>query len=248
VLRLVKGLADRGYDLFCTVSGWNNGDYKRELADMGVPYQELFLGWYYLRKPAWSLNSLRHAPTALADYRRLLKRFQPDLVFHSTYRSLVLLGLMIGRKNVLVAHDRWPRAWERALIRFFDNRVLTYIAISAFMRSELIRAGLRPGKVETIYNSADFGSRMRSESSSSIGNAPVLGIVGQVSERKGHHIAVEALARVRERNPDLTFRLKIFGTGSEQYISRVKQLTIGQSRELRCGRFHNHPAQSRWAV
>jgi glycosyltransferase involved in cell wall biosynthesis len=224
IIRLVQGLAERGYDLFCTVSGWNDGDYTRALAHIGVPYQEILLGWYYLRKPSWSLNSMRHAPAALAEYRRLLRTFRPDLVFHSSYRSLALLGCMIGRNNVMVIQDYWHKHWENRLVHLFDKRVRSYISPCDDIRSRLIAKGFSAWKIERVYNPAAFEEVIRRVIRVPPREVPAMGIVGQVIERKGHHVVVEALALIHKRFPTLKFQLKIFGNGSEEYAKRVRAL------------------------
>jgi glycosyltransferase involved in cell wall biosynthesis len=79
-----------------------------------------------------------------------------------------------------------------------------------------------------VNNSTEFSDDIRCFPLMQPRKVATLGLVGQVVERKGHHIAVEALARIRQRFPALEFRLKIFGTGPESYINRVKALATSR--------------------
>jgi glycosyltransferase involved in cell wall biosynthesis len=54
----------------------------------------------------------------------------------------------------------------------------------------------------------------------------VFGIAGQIIERKGHHLAFDAMAKVRKRLPGSSFRLKVYGDGDESYIAKLKAQSI----------------------
>lgn len=223
IVTIMRGLLDRGYAVESTVSGWNNGDFPRALRENGIPYRTLYLGWFYLTRPSWTVASLRNAPAALAGFGQMLRRFRPDLVFHGSYRSLAQVGWMVGPRNVVLVPDRWSRPWEWRLVHLLRRKVLAFIAPSDFIRDHLVRHGVPAGQAHAIHNPIPFGGEVRRPAGTEPRSVPTVGLVGQVVERKGHHVAIDALARVRERHRDLPFRLKVFGSGPDGYVATLKQ-------------------------
>jgi len=135
---------------------------------------------------------------------------------------------MVGPKNVVLIPDLWAKKWEWWLIRLFDNLVPKYIVNSEYMRGELINKGLAERKVQMVHNSTEFDDHIRCPPLAQPRDVPTFGLVGQVVERKGHHIVVEAMARIRARCPSLKFQLKIFGTGPDDYVKRIKALAAAR--------------------
>lgn len=232
ILTYIRGLHQLGFPLYCTVNGWNDGNFPRDIEAIGVPYESIKLGWFYLSKPWWTMDTMQHYPQALLAFRRVLRSFAPDLVIHSGYRSLASLAWLIGNRNVVAVQDYWSKPWEHRLVRRLDRRVRAYIACSDDIVRHLKGIGLPQEKIVRIYNPMTFGEAPRA-----INGRPgpvVFGIAGQIIERKGHHVAVEAMARVQKRLPDSDFRLKIYGSGDEAYIARVKAQaqSLGVSNQI----------------
>src|SRR5882724_8461670 len=80
-LYLLRDLKENGYDLQCVINGWNDGVYKKKLDEIDVPFYEVKLGWLYLRKPLWTLDSLVNYPKAYFTCKEIIKSFKPD-IFH----------------------------------------------------------------------------------------------------------------------------------------------------------------------
>ena len=64
-LEVIRGLRGDHYVLHCMVSGWNDGRFIAELEKQQQPFSLIKLGWYYISKPGWSLDSLVHYPGAV---------------------------------------------------------------------------------------------------------------------------------------------------------------------------------------
>src|SRR5262249_53964471 len=111
----------------------------------------------------------------------------------------------------------------RALVRILDWQVAAYVPVSQDVRRNLLVAGGPDRKIHPVENPADFDATIPGQRPPRNGGMAV-GIVGQVTERKGHHVVVEAMARVRDRRPDLRFRLKVFGEGPADFAQRVRAL------------------------
>ncbi len=103
-----------------------------------------------------------------------------------------------------------------------------YVVNSKYMRLPLANHGIPRSKVHVVYNAADFDETIRCPGIVAPRTVPTFGLVGQVVERKGHHIAIEALAKIRARHPALAFKLMIFGGGSEAYIDQIKELAAAK--------------------
>ena len=89
-LQVIKTWKDAGHDIEVIFGGWNDGRFQEKLDAIGVPYQPIKLGWYYLSQIKWSLDSLVHYPKAVSQFRRIYRRFSPDLLYADSYRQLVL--------------------------------------------------------------------------------------------------------------------------------------------------------------
>ena len=76
-LTLMKGLQERGHDVFCVASGWTDGDFPNRLTRLGIPYDQVYLG--KLTKSLnpkhikWMADTLVHWPGAWLKARRSLR-------------------------------------------------------------------------------------------------------------------------------------------------------------------------------
>jgi glycosyltransferase involved in cell wall biosynthesis len=208
------------YDIHCAISGWNDGDFKSRLEKEKIGYTEIKLGWYYLKNLKWSLDSLIHYPKAFFDYYKLLNNFNPDIIYVISYRNLVLLYPLLKKKIIYHVHDQNSNSKQHIFfLKLVDNKVLKYVAVSNFIKEDLVKCGIDVNKIEVIYNGIDNPNKIE------IRNRPIekitIGIVGQINRRKGHHILIKALNILKMKG--YNFSLKIFGTGSEEYIKELKQ-------------------------
>jgi glycosyltransferase involved in cell wall biosynthesis len=219
-LDVMRGLKSI-YDIHCAISGWNDGDFKSRLEKENIDYTAIKLGWYYLKKLSWSVDSLIHYPKAFFDYYKLLKNFNPDIIYVYSYRNLVLLNPIIPPKVIYHVEDQNANSPKHIyFIRKIDKKVIKYIACSDFIKYDLLKCGLNANKIQTVFNGIEI--KNQTINIKTVSNTLKIGVVGQIIPRKGHHILIKALNLLKKEG--YNFSLKIFGTGSEEYIKKLKKM------------------------
>lgn len=210
-------------DVLTIISGWNDGAFKKELEQRNIAYRIIKLGWIYITKPLWTLDSLIHIPGAWSSYLKIKKEFKPDTIYTDSYRNIILLWPFFKKKSVVLhvhdEHAALPR--DKAFIQRIGPKVKRYIAVSEFIKKDLERCGINSSEIDVVYNAIDnvpdYKKRYIPD------GVLRIGIVGQILEKKGHEDLVRALVRLKER---IAFHLYIFGTGEEMFISSLKQEII----------------------
>lgn len=221
-LRIIEELKARGWSFHCILSGWNDGVFIKELERIGVPYSTVKLGWLYLKQWKWTLDTLWYYPGAIRIFKRTLRLFNPDVVYFVSFQSIVMLYPFLKGKVVYHVHDQISAmGYGRKLLPLIDKKIRNYIACSGFIRQDLIDCGICAERIQVIYNFlSDVGMPVTVERKTSQLSMHI-GIIGQVSEHKGHHILIAALEVLRQKK--YNFRLKIIGSGTDAYIYRLKE-------------------------
>ncbi len=120
----------------------------------------------------------------------------------------------------------------RRLIRWTSARAQASISVCQALRDELERLGADPTRLMVLRNGVDL-ERFRPLDSAAcrerLGIAPraTLLSVGYLIERKGHHLVIEAVARLPH------FQLLIVGTGSERAALESLAASLGVSERVR---------------
>lgn len=221
-INVMKGIKKNGHSIIVIFSGWNDGVFEKKLKEMGIKSYPLKLGWYYLRKISWSLDSLVHYPKALAQYIRIQKDFQPEILYVDSYRPIILLMPFLKAKIIYHVNDpHMDKRSDRVFLRLIRNRVSQFIAASEFIKKDLISAGVNKNKIVVIHNAIDMPDE---ESKEYLPKGKMrIGIVGQVIPRKGHEDLIQACSLIKGEVP---FELYIYGSGNRNYIDHIKQLTL----------------------
>jgi glycosyltransferase involved in cell wall biosynthesis len=220
MLDVLEGFKENGHEVHCMVSGWNDGDFIGRIKKLQLPCTTIKLGWYYTTKIWWSLDSLVHYPKAILDFIRLKKKFKPDIVYPISFRQIVLLYPFFGKNIIYHVHDAHSHSKQSIFfLRLIDQKVKTYIAVSNFIKQDLIKCGLSENKIEVIYNGIEIQPQARKQLSEQV--ILKIGIVGQVIRRKGHLIAVEALQHLIVANKKV--QLIIVGVGDTAFTQEVQQ-------------------------
>lgn len=219
-LDVIRGWKTIGHNVEVVFVGWHDGKFQKELNDLGIINHPIKLGWYYLRQWKWSLDSLVNYPKAISQFRKLQNQFTPDVIYVDSYRQIILLKPFLKTKVIFHVHD--PHAFskkEAKMIRFADNSVLKYIAVSDFIKKDLIASGVHANKVSVVHN----GTRLPVDYEKTYMPNGVLriGIIGQILERKGHEDVLAAIALL---TANIKCVLLIFGTGDESYIRKLKNI------------------------
>lgn len=219
-LDTIDGLVDEGYDVHCMVSGWNDGDFIKRLSEKGIKYTAIKLGWFFISKIMWVLDSLINYPKAIIGFIKLKKKFKPDLVYIISFRQIIMLYPFFNKNIIYHLHnENSKRMIDRFFIRLIDNKILKYIAVSNFIKKDIINCGINAQKVEVIYNGVSVPNIIGQNRTQS--DILKIGIIGQVIPRKGHSIAIEALRYVNEQNQNV--KLVIVGSGDKNFETTLKE-------------------------
>lgn len=217
-LQVLNGLQRNGFRIHSIVSGWNDGQFIAGLKDLQQSYSVIKLGWYYVSKPLWSLDSLVHYPGAVIRFLLIRRKHPHDCIYTTSYRPLILLYPFLPKKIVYHVHDNnGDSSRSRFFLKLVAGRVLKFIAVSDYIRRDLISCGIPAEKIEVVHNGIPVTEQQAAVSN----DVFTIGVVGQVIPRKGHLVVVEALAALHRRGQAV--KLSIVGRGSESYIREVKE-------------------------
>jgi len=161
--------------------------------------------------PRWTAVGVADLGRSVADLRGHVRRWGPD-VLHANSTRAGLLAAPLGRPPAVLVqvHDIMPAGAVSAAVRHILARRADAVVGVVDAASRAFNAGLGAAPARTVNISIDqerFGRpRARpDEVRRSLGvpeDAPLLGEVAQITPWKGQIVAIETLARVRERHPD----------------------------------------------
>lgn len=239
-LNILKGLKEKGYGVHCMVSGWNDGNFIHHLQELGVEYTVVKLGWYYVTKFLWSLDSLINYPGAIWKFFRTRNRFRHDFVYVTSFRHIILLYPFLKKNVIYHVHDNnGHKKQSRFFLKIADKKVIQYVAVSNYVKQDLINCDIAAEKVEVIYN----GIEVRPVFEKKYSGTFTIGVVGQVITTKGHDMVIEAFRILREKGYNI--KLLIVGRGNEKFVNLIKEkiseYDLGDHVEWRS--FKNNPAE-----
>lgn len=221
-LDILEGLSSKGCQIFCVINGWNDGDFPERLQKLGIPYQPVKLGWFYLKKINWTFHTFLHLPRALLSLYRILTTIDHDLIYLTSYRFLVFLAWISHKPIVFHVHDALSKDRQFLLLRgYLDTKICKYIAVSDAIRDDLEKLGIASEKIVRIYNGVSLDFVQNEELENHASKTVNIGIVGQVISRKGHELAIEALKLITDQSQSA--RLYIVGKGDDDYIKMLKE-------------------------
>jgi glycosyltransferase involved in cell wall biosynthesis len=202
------------------------------------------------RKAGVSVHPLSlHAeldPVFYLRFRSLVRGIGPDILAFNTPRAIVPANmasrgssvrarLVFRRVNFPLRRNAWTR-WKYA------NGIDSIVAISESIRSQLLTAGIPPGKIRTIYEGIDVKEhprRVRRELPP--GTPAVVGTVSHLSLEKGHAHLVEAAARI----PEVRSRIRFVVVGDGECRAQLEQQARAQgvSECFEFTGFRNNPIE-----
>lgn len=219
-LHTAQGLTDAGYEIEFIINGWTDGMFETLLQQRGWTFTKAKLGWFYVSRPLWTLDTLVHLPGALWKIRKKIKQFQPNIIYFDSYKPIVALSPLLGRIPV-VHHVNDPNATrktDRFFIQHSDKNVSRYIAASNFIKRDLMDCGVADPKITVIHNGVDVP--LEFEKNYLDQSVIRIGIVGQVIPRKGHIDLINGCKILHEKG--ISFVLRIFGNGPEDHLQTLK--------------------------
>jgi glycosyltransferase involved in cell wall biosynthesis len=224
-LDVIRGWKAAGHNVEVAFVGWHDGKFQQQLHEMNVPSHPIKLGWYYLRQWKWSLDSLVNYLPAIAQFRKLQKQFNPDVIYMDSYRQIILLKPFLKKQVIFHVHD--PHAFsskESKMIQLADSAVGKYVAVSDFIKQDLIASGAKADKIQVVHNGtnlpADFSKVYMPD------GVLRIGLIGQILERKGHGDVLDAVSLLKDK---LKCKVLIYGKGDEGYIQKLKS-TIAEKQ------------------
>ncbi len=166
------------------------------------------------------VNYLMSFAKVISHARKLVIEESPDAIHANSIRAgLVMSAATLGLKVPVVwhAHDILPRHPLSTAVRLFaavtpDNRILAVShAVATRFRGILLRPCKHRVPINVIHNAVDLDrfhpdAKGREEIRQALnltGIQPVVGIVGQLSPRKGQLELIEAFAHVARAVPDV---------------------------------------------
>lgn len=213
MLRIMKGLKDRGHEVYCITQGWSDGTFNRLLQEAGIANSSFKLGFIYISKPLWTLDTLRNYPGAIRGVKKVLKHFKPDVIYHNSYKTLLAMSPVMEKKKVLFhVGDIAPiTKSNKAIFQMLDKRTNRIVAISQSVKENLQNLGVSQ-PIKTIYNGIEKFEITKFKESSPTW---LLGVVGQLIPRKGQEDVIRAIAHLKEMFPNL--KVRFYGEGDNNY-------------------------------
>jgi L-malate glycosyltransferase len=229
-LHLIRELMEQGYDIRCLVSGWNDGVFKEKLEAMNVPYYEVKLGWVYLRKPFWTIDTLLNYPKAYRTAKKIIKEFDPHICHFCTYSMLIMLYPLIrGRSVYNLQETHEPGIKHRIIYKLLNKKIDYFTAVSRHIVTVLEDLDIPSARIRLIYNGIP---PVTANPIGEIIYATVLvfAIIGQVVEWKGHDTLLTA-AQLLIAKGVTNFKIQIFGNDQTAYGKILKQKIDQQKLE-----------------
>ena len=211
VMQMAEDLRSRGHEVL--VIGPENGPGKGWLGG-----QLRALGFEWTELPRRHMLDVR----AIADIMRLIRDRGIDVLHSHEFAPSVtgaLAAWLMRRRHVITMHGNryFAGAWRRWLsFRWAATHSTAVVAVSRDTKEDAERLlRLRSGTIHVIPNGivARGGDRdrVRRELGMQAGETLVVAL-GNVSVRKAHDVMVRALIELRDRRPDIRWRLAIAGT------------------------------------
>ena len=244
-LSVMRGLLERGNDVFCVRNGWNNGDFGNRLREGGIPSTSLFFGKFSksLRfRPLWdSANAAVHLPGARRSFTKLLRRYRPDVLVAYNRDSLLLTADLLKRYPVVFHVHELADATRAArwIYSRLDSVVDAYAPVSNHLGRRLLALGIPDQKIAVIHNGIPPVSATSQPSRT--GRSLTVGIVGQVGPWKGHEDLFEALWLLKAEGYGL--QCAVFGAGAPDYVARLRRIAeeYGISQNIQWRGFVKQP-------
>jgi L-malate glycosyltransferase len=219
MMRIMKGLKMRGHKIYCVTQGWSDGSFQALLNKENIPFISLKLGFFYLRKPFWTLDSLWHYPRAIWRLCKLIREFKPQIIYHNSFKNLLVMSPFLPKEKVLLhVGDTLPVTNRyRQIFAYLSKNVHRWAAISNYVKQNLQELGvIKP--ISIIYN----GVEAIQPSAEFVNSKKKIGVVGHLLPNKGQEDLIRAAALLAPKYPKLEYCF--IGDGDSAYIHTLQNL------------------------
>lgn len=191
--------------------------------------------------------------TVTVRIRELVANTGADVVHSHGYKADVYVYFALRGTNtpfVSTCHNWIKSGFLVSLYGIIDRFVLRsyagVIAVSDEVKARLLKAGVRPEKIQLIRNGIDlrpFGGATPSLhfAARELGDVITIGWVGRLSSEKGADIFLRAAARVLAEHPNTRFVMTGDGPDLANITTLIKELHIRENVSM-LGRREDMPA------
>lgn len=162
--------------------------------------------------------------------RRLIRTEGCDVVhFHTKRAHALSLGLgpgYAGAKYVVTRRMDYPVRGNWYHRYLYNRQVDGIVAISKKIAEIMAAGGVRREKIRIIYSGVDPALYAEARMRVSGSDAPVIGTVAVLEERKGHRYLLEAAALLKRQGHRLTYHFAGEGSRKDELQGLVQRLGL----------------------
>lgn len=216
---------------------WSDGEFIRRLDSLGIPHTTAWMGMFSRRLDPRNLRMTVECalklPGVYRAFSRLVREFRPDVIYTSNNHELILLlPVLLAMRIPVVCHMHDPPPnipFQRASFRLWSRPVTRFVTIAESVRDRILAFPLDAARVTVLHNGIDlarFAPRpSRSDRFVRQFGWPersfLVGISGQMHDRKGHMDVLVALDLLRDSLPSL--RVVIGGRPGGEYHDKLRE-------------------------
>lgn len=220
VLNLSSALKKRGHKVWVACSG---GEWVKRLEAEGVGYKQIFI-------KTKSICSIKILFSFLA-LSKFIRREKINLVQANTRVTQFLSFLIHKSFNIPYVggfHGFYRSSRERKCLKFSGIRS---IAVSKAVRKHLIDdLAISKDKIRVVYNGIDNKEFLTKEAERSDWGFKdedyLIGILGRISEEKGHFLAIGAIAKLCSKYKNIYFLVSGKGKMEEKLRGYIEEKGI----------------------
>lgn len=182
--------------------------------------------WPILEKINVNKYILARSSLNIFNFLRIIKYIRKQeidlLVSHGMVSRIYckICSLFIKAPHLATIHSDYKNEYSnkcKLLSFLFAELVLgrittRYIAVSNFLKNELIKSGVGSNKIDVVHNGIDFNKLNCNYSVNNNKKALVLGSVGRLHKVKGYDLLIKAFSKIEDKN----MFLYIWGKGEER--------------------------------
>jgi len=214
-------LASLGTEFDPIVAFPNHGPFRTALNERGIETLTIPIGIYQSGKKSWLEMAAFVVRSVLCGFRAavIIRRRRVSLVYINGPRCLpagVIASWLTGRPSLFHLHLILTRKAEVLLTTFLLRQVPQIVACSRAAAKSFLNEDVRlSGKTEVLYSpvSGPFISVSERQTAPHF----TVGIVGRITEVKGHHVLLQAAGKLP---PEIRARIRILIVGAPEPNSR----------------------------
>lgn len=224
---------------------WTDGEFGAELDKLSISHTSSWLGMFS-RRLDWhnlkmTLHCLTKLPILYQDFLRLVKSYQPDVIYIGAYHEIILLFPLLKTMKVPViyhVHNILPggRFYDRSF-NMWSKTIHHYIAVSESVGNSIKKHDIPSQVISVLYNGIDLSLFPYIEKRSILftelygwsEDSVIIGMTGQMFEGKGHLDFLQAANLVHKELPRARFVIGGHQHGDyyQELQKRVRELDLG---------------------